>query len=191
MSDAISPLQGATFEGFATIRETGVRGMITLRGDLGDDRLQKSVSKLTGVSIPKVGQALFKGDNGLIWMSPDEILILCPYDKVAAHLANLSKALKAMHHLATNVSDARAVFQISGAGARDVLAKLTPADMSPEAFGPGQVRRTRAAQVAAAIWLLDDDVFELVCFRSVADYVFGLLKASAQPGSEVGMFQNT
>jgi len=27
-----------------------------------------------------------------------------------------------------------------------------------------------------------------VCFRSVADYVFKLLKVAAQPGSEVGYY---
>ena len=35
------------------------------------------------------------------------------------------------------MSDARAVFQVSGPSAREVMAKLCPVDLSPEAFKPG------------------------------------------------------
>ena len=50
-------------------------------------------------------------------------------------------------------------------------------------LGPKELRRTRAAQVAAAFWK-DGDGYTLVCFRSVASYVMGLLTHSAMPGSE-------
>ncbi|MEO9629184.1 MAG: sarcosine oxidase subunit gamma, partial [Sulfitobacter sp.] len=50
-------------------------------------------------------------------------------------------------------------------------------------------RRTRMGQVPAAFWLREDGVFEVICFRSVAQYMFDLLSVAAQPGSEVGHFQ--
>ena len=89
-----------------------------------------------------------------------------------------------------NVSDARAVFRIKGPNTREVLAKLAPVDLSPQAFGPGMIRRTRLAQVPAAFWMEDTDTAQLVCFRSVAQYVFDLLKTAAQPGSEVGFYRS-
>lgn len=49
-------------------------------------------------------------------------------------------------------------------------------------------RRTRLAQVPAALRMVDDETFEVICFRSVAQYVFDLLKVAGQPGSEVGFF---
>jgi sarcosine oxidase subunit gamma len=61
-------------------------------------------------------------------------------------------------------------------------------DMAPGAFGPGQFRRTRLAQIPAAIWMQDEGVMQIVCFRSVAQYAFDLLKNAATPGSEVGLF---
>ena len=42
------------------------------------------------------------------------------------------------------------------------------------------------AQVPAAYWMLDEETIDIVCFRSVAEYVFGLLEDAAEPGSEVG-----
>ena len=87
-----------------------------------------------------------------------------------------------IHHLATDVSDARAVFQIAGPHASDVLMKLAPVDFAN--LAPGELRRTRVAQVAAAFWQSGDG-YTLVSFRSVAGYVMGLLEHSAQPGSEL------
>ena len=95
----------------------------------------------------------------------------------------LTKCFGSNHTLAVNVSDARAVFRISGAHSRDVLAKLAPVDLSPDSFTPGMIRRTRLAQVPAAFWIEDGDSFRLVCFRSVAQYVFDLLKTAAEAGS--------
>jgi sarcosine oxidase subunit gamma len=121
-------------------------------------------------------------------MSPDELLVLLPYTEVAATLEALEDRLSGHHHLALDISDARAVFRISGAGAREVLAKLSPVDLSAQRFGPGEIRRTRAAQVAVAFWLDEDGVFTLICFRSVARYVFDILSISAQSGAEIGLY---
>ncbi|MBC7477529.1 MAG: sarcosine oxidase subunit gamma, partial [Pseudorhodobacter sp.] len=79
-------------------------------------------------------------------------------------------------------SDARAVFRIEGGKADQVLGKLAPVDLA--SMAPGELRRTRTAQVAAAFWRQGDG-YSLVCFRSTAAYVMGLLKHSAQVGSEV------
>jgi sarcosine oxidase subunit gamma len=121
-------------------------------------------------------------------MSPDELLVRVPYAAVEDKLAAMTKTLGTSHALAVNVSDARAVFRVSGAHAREVLAKLAPVDLSEEAFKAGDFRRTRLAQVAAAFWMEEGGSFRVVCFRSVADYVFKLLKVAAQRGSEVGVF---
>ncbi|MFW5881638.1 MAG: sarcosine oxidase subunit gamma, partial [Roseicyclus sp.] len=96
------------------------------------------------------------------------------------------EALSESHHLALNVSDARATFAVEGpAGAlRDTLAKITPADMG--ALGLAEMRRTRLQQVPAAIWFASETEARVICFRSVARYVFDLLALSAREGGEVG-----
>ena len=189
MSEAVSALGGAEWtDGIAGIREIGPVGMITLRGDLSAATLRKAATKATGAEMPGQREARFAGQSGLCWMSPDELLVICPYDKVGATLASLRTALADMHALAVDVSDARAVFQVTGPCAREVMAKLSPVDLAPGMFEPGMFRRTRLAQVAAAFRMTDDTTFEIVCFRSVAQYVFDLLKVAAQPGSEVGYF---
>jgi len=188
MSEAVSPLQGAAFDGAVTVREAGLQGMITLRGDLGSAELEKAVSQVTGCDVPGQRGVNLAGKGAVAWMSPDELLLMVGHDDVADAIGRIETAMEGAHMLATDVSDARAVFEIRGPGVREVIAKLAPVDMAPSAFGPGQVRRTRMAQVAAAFWMVDDETVRIVCFRSVAAYVFGLLEDAAAPGGEVGFF---
>ncbi len=190
MSDAVSALQGATFKGQVVVRENGLRGMITLRGDLGAEALKTCAKDIAGVDFPERRRANCKGDRGLFWMSPDELLILLPHGDVHEALGAIGKALRDQHHLAVDVSDARASFTLTGDGAtlRDVLAKLTPADLRPGSLPVGEMRRTRLAQVAAAVWFHEEDRAELICFRSVAAYVWRLLVNAAEPGGEVRFF---
>ncbi|WP_299352794.1 sarcosine oxidase subunit gamma family protein [uncultured Shimia sp.] len=186
MSNAVSALEKTSFEGFAKVSETGLRGMITLRGDLSSKPVKDAVIASTGAEVPDV-RRMSRGSIGdVAWMSPDELLIVCDYRAANEVVTTLLAALDGAHALAVNVSDARAVFRIEGDGAREVLAKVAPVDLSTEGFQPDDFRRTRIAQVAAAFWMNSDDSFEVVCFRSVAQYVFDVLKVSAQEGGEVG-----
>ena len=187
MSNAVSALQGAVAPGEVTVREGGLQGMITLRGDLSNAKLKSVCKTVTGATFPKMGEAKMSGDNALAWMSPDEMLILVPHSDVADAIAKIDKALKGQHYLAENLSDARAIIMVEGTFAREVMAKLAPVDLHPDTFKPGDFRRTRLGQVAAAFWMKDDDTFAVICFRSVADYTFRLLAAGAKGGA-VGYF---
>jgi sarcosine oxidase, subunit gamma len=181
MSEPVSALQGARYDGFATIREIGPVGMITLRAK-GLKSLDKAIKAAVGTKVPAQRRIELNGNRACGWMSPDEYLLVIPYAEVATALAALAKALAGQHYLAADVSDARAVFRIEGEKASDVLCKLSPVDFNM--LAPSELRRTRAAQVAAALWHQDDG-FTLVCFRSVAGYVMGLLSHSARPGAEL------
>ena len=189
---AVTALNGAAWsDGIATVTEAPLQGMITLRGDLTASAVIKAATAATGVKMPAKGHAHCDGQKGICWMSPDELLVLCPYADVADTLAKMQRTLSKVHALAVDVSDARAVFRVAGKGARDVMAKLAPVDFRPASFGLGMFRRTRLAQVPAAFWMPDDASFQIVCFRSNAQYMFDLLKTAAQPGSHVGYFQTS
>ncbi|MDQ2089197.1 sarcosine oxidase subunit gamma [Marimonas arenosa] len=187
MSEAVSALAGAGFDGIARVEEAGQVGMVTLRGDLDSAAMVKAVKTATDAAVPGQRAITRAGGYAVAWMSPDELLITCDHDKADAVVNSLAKSLAGAQFLAVNVSDARAVFDVSGAQARDVLAKLMPVDFSRAAFGPDIIRRSRLAQVPAAVWMSADDTFRVVCFRSVARYLFDVLCMAAQDGSEVGV----
>ncbi len=185
MSDIKSAFPDARFDALVTVEEAGPRGMITLRGDLSKASMAKAVKAAAGTEMPGQGAVILAGDKGAAWMAPDEVLVLCPYHEATDTAAKAQKAMGKTHHLVANVSDARAAFVVQGPAAREVLGKLTPADLHPDRFGPGQIRRTRLAQVPAAFWMRDDMTFEVICFRSVAEYMFDLLCNAARNGTTV------
>ncbi|MFZ9199335.1 MAG: sarcosine oxidase subunit gamma, partial [Paracoccaceae bacterium] len=135
-----------------------------------------------GLTLPDPRRIAISGAKAAGWMRPDEYLLILPYGETGAAMAAIAKAMGEDHHLAAVVSDARAVFRVEGAKAEQVLAKLSPVDFAK--LEPNELRRTRAAQVAAAMWR-DEAGYTVVCFRSVAAYMMGLLSHSAAPGSEL------
>ncbi|MQY44278.1 sarcosine oxidase subunit gamma [Epibacterium sp. SM1969] len=188
MSNAVSVLNGASYSGLAEVKDAGLKGMITLRGDITSAKLAEAVKTVTGCAVPEVLKATTEGDTTVTWMAPDELLVVTGYEGVEAKVEALNGELKGEHALVVNVSDARAYFTVTGAAAREVLAKLAPIDLSPAKFLPGDFRRTRLAQAAGAFWLDQSESFHIVCFRSVGDYMFNLLKVAADPDSSVGVY---
>ncbi len=182
MSEPATPLAGASFAGFAAVREIGPLGMIALRCAHDAAALPRAVKNAVGTGLPDRRRIVTDGAWGAGWMSPDELLLLCPRDQVPTALAALARELAGLHHLAADVSDARAAFRVEGPKAAQVLMKLTPADVA--GMAPGELRRSRLAQVAAAFWAAGDG-FTVVTFRSVARYAFDVLASAAVPGSEL------
>jgi sarcosine oxidase subunit gamma len=187
MSERVkSALPGARAKGPVTVEEMGLQGMVSLRADLA--AAGAAITQVTGAEMPARRGIRAGSGCHVAWMSPDELLILCDHGKADAMTADLTAALEGQHHLVVNVSDARALFRVTGAAGalRDTLAKITPADMSAAALAPGEMRRTRLQQVAGAIWFEGETEARVICFRSVARYVFDLLSVSAKEGGAVG-----
>lgn len=188
MSERATALRGDSFAGYVSISEDTPRAMVQLKGDLAADALAAAVGELTGADLPGP-LAMTTGARGQVaWMAPDELLLLLPAGQGPDAAARLGEALGDTPHLALDVSDMRAAIRLEGAGLREVLAKAVPIDMAPCRFEPGAFRRTRLAQVPAAVWMSGPDTAHVICFRSVARYVFDVLAAGAQEGGEVGVF---
>ncbi|MCF6316585.1 MAG: sarcosine oxidase subunit gamma family protein [Marinosulfonomonas sp.] len=190
MSNVVSALRGVSYAGYVQVQEMGLQGMLTLRGDLSMVKIAKAVKAAVGVEMPALRVINMTKGRGAAWMSPDELLLMMPYGNAEATASKLRKSLGKTHSLIANVSDARVVFTLTGAGtgagAREVVAKLAPVDM--QALKIGEIRRTRLAQVPAAFWMSGEEEITLVAFRSVAGYVFDLLKMAAKPGGQIGAF---
>ncbi|MCW1931802.1 sarcosine oxidase subunit gamma [Pararhodobacter zhoushanensis] len=185
MSEVVSALAGARASGMVELADAGATGMITLRGD--PAVLGAAVQAVLGLAMPEVRRVVAGEGAQVLWMSPDELLVVTGYDAAPGLAAGLAAALGDAFATVAVVSDARAVITLSGAQARDVLAKLCPVDFAD--FPVGCLRRTRAAQVAAAVWRTSDSDWSLICFRSVAGYVWEALATVAQPGGEVALYR--
>lgn len=189
---AVSPLGGVAREqGLAArIEEIGPLGMISVRGDLADAAVRDSVRDAAGLPAPERRRVVAEGERRLCWMAPDELLFVTAADEAGDARQRLGESLGGRRAFVLDMSHARALFRLTGAGARETLAKGAPVDLSPAAFGPGDLRRTHMGPLAAMFWMIGaaPDVFEIVCFRSTAAYLFDWLCTAAAEEARVGAF---
>ncbi|HUF86811.1 MAG TPA: sarcosine oxidase subunit gamma family protein [Thermohalobaculum sp.] len=168
------------------IEDRGPVGQVTLRGDLSAEGVRAAVRAAVGVDVPDRLGAAFEGARGAVWMSPDELLLFTAYDLAGELVEGLEAALSGTHHMAVDVSDARAVIALAGARVAEVLAKGAPVDLA--AFPIGSARRTHIGGVAVAFWRRTEEEWEIVCLRSFARHLFDWLAQTSRQGSEVGAF---
>jgi sarcosine oxidase subunit gamma len=140
-----------------------------------------AAKKVLEIDLPKEPRTgISWGENKVFWLAPDQWLILCPRAKTAELLAALRKELGAIHSLAVDVSDMRAIIRLEGEHARTVLLKGCSLDLDSDAYPPGTVRRLRFAEIAALLHVVEEDVFDLFVFRSYADYAWDWLLRNAR-----------
>ncbi|TRW95487.1 sarcosine oxidase subunit gamma [Paracoccus sp. M683] len=167
-------------EALATIAPVAGLGMITIRANL--SRAGDAIAEASGLPIPEATRITTDGSRSLGWMSPDELLLLLPAAETAEALTALTNALAGEHALVADVSDLRAVFDVTGPKVQQVLQKLSPTDFA--AFPKDGLRRTRAAQVAVAFWRQGKG-FRVIGMRSTGDYLRLILENATIPGSDL------
>lgn len=177
-----SPLAAA--DNLAAMSERAFEPKWVLRGAA--ETLAAPVRDALGLELPvQPCTSSLSAENTILWRSPDEWWLVGPLQGRNA----LANALAGQHHQLTDVSDYYTVIELSGAGARRLLAKLTPLDLHPKVFPVGAVAGTVLAKAAGLIHLPADDppagpVFHLIIRWSMADYLWCLL---ADAGREFGL----
>ncbi len=161
-------------------------GMVMVRGQLGSRAFASALSG-AGCPVPAKGRIVHRDGIDSAWMSPDELLVMCKSGALGKVCRELSTCLQDIHHLVVDVSDMRAEFEVNG-DVRDILAKGTPADLSPGSFRAGDFRRSRIGQVQAAFWLTGKECARLICRRSEAEYLAGWLERATARGSELEFY---
>ncbi len=148
-----------------------------------------TIRSATGLDLPvEPLSTAVSEDAVLLWMGPDEWMLIAPPEDAGATAARLAEALSGQHHQLVDVSDYYTTIDVSGRRARELLMKLTVLDVHPRAFGPGQVTGTIFGHANATLWLVSDidgeAIFRLFVRWSHADYLWCVL---ADAGREWGM----
>ena len=169
-------------------------GKIELRGDPGDRAFMAAVGRAIDLLLPtEPNTTAARGDLTALWLGPDAWLLTCPPEALAALAGSLRDALADVHAAVIDVSDGRVALRLSGANARDVLAKGCPLDLHPRAFATGSCAQSLVVKASVLLHLLDDDArggpaFDLYVARSFAHYLFAWLEdAGSEYGVQVGI----
>lgn len=111
-----------------------------------------------GLGWPDPGTSMAQGAARIMWFGHSHALLMgvAPDPGLATHAA------------LTDQSDAWAVVQLEGSGARDVLARLTPLDLRDAVFPVGACARSDLAHMQGAVLRLGDQAWQVMVFRSMA-----------------------
>ena len=150
MSEAQSALAGASREGMVRVREAGLHGMITLRGDLGSAKVKTAVKDAAGLDVPAQRKIVSEGETAVAWMSPDELLLGVRIPKHTGWGAHYEKFVRVAHQwpivavAATVKADGGSVSQarigLTNMGNRPLRAAATEAALAGAAATEDGVR---------------------------------------------------
>lgn len=155
------------------LRELAAPAMCDLRLDATDAAALAAAQTALGCKLPLTpNRSIAAGARVAMWMGPDQWLMLSP----AADAEALARALAGHAASVVDVSDLRALFELAGPNARDVLRKGCAIDLHPREFGPGDCALTALARVRVALCQVDDRPgYRLLIERSYAIYLWDWL----------------
>lgn len=143
----------ASAGGAVTIAELPFLTQIVLRGDAGDAGFQAAIRSVTGCEVPVTANTVAAvADCSALWLGPDEWLIIGPAAEERRLADGIRAALGPRHASMVDVSASRAVIELGGVKAREVLMKGCGLDLHPRAFGPGQCAQTILARAQIILW---------------------------------------
>lgn len=142
--------------GSVTLSEAGmarITSVAPFRGRSGavSDALKAAV----GAAFPAPNRVTGTAGARIVWTGPGQAMVLGP--EVAVEGAAL-----------TDQSDAWAWLVLEGAGARDVLARLTPVDLRDGVFKRGHAARTLLFHMTCTLMRTGAERWEILVFRSMA-----------------------
>lgn len=134
------------------------------------------LSKALDIALPtRPKSAATSGLRSALWLGPDEWLVIDQGE------SDLMAALSGVSGLfsATDVSHRNTAIIVSGAGAATAINAGCPQDLSLAVFPVGACSRTIFGKAEVVLLRVADDTFRVECWRSFAEYVFGLLDEGA------------
>jgi sarcosine oxidase, subunit gamma len=120
------------------------------------------------------------GRRAVLWLGPDERLILGPEEEAESMHAALDRALRGQPHSLVDVSHRQAALEVSGPYAANALNLGCPLDLHASAFPVGMCTRTVLNKGEIVLWRTGADRFHLEVARSYVPYVCGLLAEAAE-----------
>lgn len=134
------------------------------------------LSKALGLALPTNPKTSAQsGPRLAFWLGLDEWLVI---DENEADLMALCANAGTIHS-ATDVSHRNTAILVSGAAAAQTLNTACPLNLSLKTFPVGAVTRTVFGKIEIVLYRMGEEDFRLECWRSFAEYAFGMLQEGA------------
>ncbi len=164
--------------------EVPLLGYISLRGSPIEASFVGGASKSLGLTLPTEPCTLSEAAGvKVMWLSPDEWMIVCPRDRLSGLLNDLDKALTGVRSQVADNSGGYTQVLLQGAKAADALSHCTVYDL--RSLEVGRVVGTTFGKSAIYLHRHGQDRhgqgYCLLFRRSFADYIWRYLVRAAGP----------
>lgn len=125
-----------------------------------------------GISAPTRPNSWITGRPSSYWIGPDELLLVGEDGSRAETEKRVREALGSAWFTLTDVSDQRTAIELSGRGARELLAAGCSLDLDPRRFAPGDCAQTMIGRAGVLLAAVDESPsFRLFVRNSFASYL--------------------
>ncbi|MFE5581254.1 sarcosine oxidase subunit gamma [Kitasatospora sp. NPDC056531] len=154
------------------LREVPFHAQLNLRLDPAGAAAAR-VGTALGAALPaQADTAVRAGDLQLLWLGPDEWLVVGPDGSGPTTEWLLRAALADEPGSVVDVSANRTTLELTGPAARQVLEKGCSLDLHPRAFAPGRCAQTTVSKVNVVLHQLDEaPSYRLLVRGSFAQYL--------------------
>lgn len=141
----------------------------------------RMVSNALSLSLPVAAcRSMTHGQRSVLWLGPDEWLLIEPDADVPALVAWIAEGLGETPASLVDVSDRNVAIAVSGPKAAEALNAFNPLDLSLAAFPVGMCTRTIFGKAEIVLWRTGAEVFHIEVWRSFAPYVLGSLEEAGR-----------
>jgi sarcosine oxidase, subunit gamma len=155
-------------------------GYVVLRGKADDNAFQDAVASVLGQPVPTQPRQVLQTPQGaVLWLSPDEWLLVCPRSRRDGLMSALTAALKGVFAQVVDNSGGFTTLRLAGPDHLMLLRQLGPYDFESQAIG--SVASTVMSKTAVTVVRTDAAGVLLVFRRSFADYLWRLIERTAKP----------
>jgi len=171
----VGPLDGKTAEGAhpaANLRALPPAAQFMFRGTADAAIL---AGNAFGAAFPRALRATTGNNRTILWLGPDEFLLLAPANEEAQIEATIAASLGTTPYALVGVSHRNTALEISGVRAARLLNAGCPLDLDDRAFPVAMCTRTVLAKAPIVLWRTAADAFYVSAWRSFAPYVWEFL----------------
>jgi sarcosine oxidase subunit gamma len=148
---------------------------VALRGS--SQQFLDACAAVLGLRLPTVANtAVTENHKTILWLGPDEWLLVDDPGKEADLVARLRSALEGIHSAVVDVSASRVVLVVRGPDAEEILAKAATLDFHVKGFPVGTCAQTNIARTQGLIHRIAHDEFRIFVRPSFARYLSAWLE---------------
>ncbi|TAP43323.1 sarcosine oxidase subunit gamma family protein [Arthrobacter sp. S39] len=148
--------------------------MVGLRVDRNSDAGQR-IWSVTGGLPAACGAVAGSGDTSVLWLGPEEFLVVAPMEAHESLGGDLIQALREAladgEGQVVDLSANRTTFELTGPRARAVLEKGCSLDLHPRVLKAGTALSTEIGNIPVVLWKTGDESYRLFPRASFADFL--------------------